>query len=205
MTPLPVLARRAAAFEAAGWRSLARWVLRRPDAGPGDAAFAYHGPLLAPIVVILVLSIIEVVALDLLVPWPSPWLRVVLLVLGVWGAVLVLGMLAGVIVHPHTTGPSGLRVRHGAGLDVRIPWDVVAGARRVRRSRDGRTVQVDGATLYVVVSNQTTVEVTLNRPVTVALTEGRTAEITEIRFHADDAAGLVAAVRARAVIPDRTV
>jgi hypothetical protein len=204
MTPLRVLARRAAEFEAAGWRSLARWVSRRPDAGPGDAAFAYHGPLLAPIVVILVLSVIEVVALDLIVPWPWQWLRVVLLILGVWGAVLALGMLAGVIVHPHTAGPSGLRVRHGAGLDVRIPWDAVAGARRVRRSRDGRTVQVDGATLHVVVSNQTTVEVTLNRPVTVALTGGRSAEITELRFHADDAAGLVAAVRARAeVIPGR--
>lgn len=206
MTPLPVLARRAVEFEAAGWRSLARWVLRRPDAEPGDAAFAYHGPLLAPVVVILVLSFIEVVALDLLVPWPWQWLRVVLLILGVWGAVLVLGMLAGVIVHPHTAGPSGLRVRYGAGLDVRIPWDAVANARRVRRSRDGRTVQVDGATLHVVVSNQTTVEVTLNRPVTVALTGGRTAEITELRFHADDAAGLVAAVRARAdVIPGRAV
>ena len=40
----------------------------------------------------------------------------------------------------------------------------------------------------MVVSNQTTVEVTLNRPVTVALTQARTAEITELRFHADDAA-----------------
>ena len=64
MTPLPVLARRAAEFEAAGWRSLARWVMRRPDTRPGDVAFAYHGPMLAPIVVILVLSVIEVVALD---------------------------------------------------------------------------------------------------------------------------------------------
>jgi hypothetical protein len=114
-------------------------------------------------------AVIEVVALDLLVPWPRQWLRVVLLILGVWGALLVLGMLAGVIVHPHTAGPSGLRVRYGAGLDVRIPWDAVAGARRVRRSRDGRTVQVEEATLHVVVSNQTTVEVTLNRDVTVAL------------------------------------
>ena len=48
-----------------------------PTPGPGDVAFAYHGPLLAPIVVILVLSVIEVVALDLLVRWPWQWLLLI--------------------------------------------------------------------------------------------------------------------------------
>ncbi|HEY4420627.1 MAG TPA: hypothetical protein VGN22_13970, partial [Pseudonocardia sp.] len=42
--------------------------------------------------------------------------------------------------------------------------------------------------------------------VTVALTGGRTATVTELRFHADDAAGLVATVRAGAdVIPGRAL
>jgi hypothetical protein len=108
-------------------------------------------------------------------------------------------MLAAVTVHPHVLGPSGLRIRHGTSLDVHIPWDAVIGVRHVRRSRDGsRSVQADGTTLHVLVSKQTTVEIRVARPVTVALPRDRTAEITVVCLYADDSAGLVAAVRARA-------
>ncbi|WP_219416802.1 hypothetical protein [Pseudonocardia nigra] len=189
------LVRRAARYEAATWRSLARWLLRRPDVGPADTGFAYRGPQVAPMLVMLAVSMIDVVAVDLLVPWP--WLRPVLLVIGVWGTLEVLGMLAAITIHPHVVGAAGLRIRNGVSLDVHIPWDAVAGVRRVRRTRDGRGVQLDGSTLHVVVADQTTVEVTLARPLPVTLPRNRTAEITEVRLHADDAAGFVAAARAR--------
>jgi hypothetical protein len=193
------LARRAVELELAGWRSLGRWLLRRPDVVTGDTPFAYHGPVLAPMIVLTALSVLEIVAVDLLLPWQ--WLRPAMLVLGIWGAVFMAGMLAGLLVHPHAVGPEGLRIRSGPGLDVRVPWDAVTSVRRVRRSRDGRTVQLDGATLHVVVSGQTTVEVDLRRPVAVTLPGARTAEITALRFHADDAAGLVAAARERVDVP----
>ena len=130
-----------------------------------------------------------------------PWdlLSDVLLVLGVWGVLVVLGVPASLAVHPHVVGPAGLRVRHGARLAVDVPWEAVAAVRRTRRSRDGRTVQVDGGTLHVVVANQTTVEVDLARPVPVTLPDGRAVRVSGLRFHADDAAGLVAAVRARLI------
>ncbi|HXV94638.1 MAG TPA: hypothetical protein VD813_15140 [Pseudonocardia sp.] len=190
------LARYAFRFELGMWRSLARWALRRPAVEPGGTPFAYRGPIVAPLLVFFVLSVVEVVALDLIVS--LPWLRVVLLVLGVWGAVFMLGMLAAVTVRPHVVGPSGLRVRYGTILDVLVPWDAVAAVRRLRRSREGRTLQLDGATLHVLISHETTVVVTLSRPVPVTLPRDRTAEVTELRFHADDAAGLVAAARVRA-------
>jgi hypothetical protein len=52
----PAVVRRAVQFEVGMWRSLARWLLRRPDVAPGDTAFAYRGPLVAPMVVMLVPS-----------------------------------------------------------------------------------------------------------------------------------------------------
>jgi hypothetical protein len=187
---------RAVRFELSMWRSLARWVARRPDVAPGATPFAYRGPVLAPILVFIVLSVVEVVAVDLiLAPWPAP--RRALLVLGIWGTLLMLGMLAAITVHPHVVGESGLRVRYSTSLDVHIPWDAIAGVKRTRRSRDGRTVQLDGGTLHVAISGQTTVDVALARPVPVTV-RGNTAQITQLRLHADDAAGLVAAIRARA-------
>jgi hypothetical protein len=57
-------------------------------------------------------------------------------------------------------------------------------------------VQTNGATLHVLVSKQTTVEIRIARLITVALPRDRTAEIT-VGLYADDSAGLVAVVRAR--------
>jgi hypothetical protein len=189
------LVTRALRYEISTWRSLGRWVARRPDVGPGDTPFAYRGPVVAPIVVFTVLSVVEVVAVDLiLAPWPVP--RRIVLVLGIWGTLLMLGMLAAVTVHPHVVGPSGLRVRHGASLDVHVPWDAIASAARDRRSRDGRTVQLEGGTLHVLASGQTTVVVTLHRPVP-ATVRGTPAQIPQHRYHADDAAGMIAAIRAQ--------
>ncbi|WP_433555073.1 hypothetical protein ACQPWY_20645 [Pseudonocardia xinjiangensis] len=194
-TGVTALARRAVRFEAGSWRSLARWLLRRPDLAPGDTPFPYRGPLLAPMLVMTGLSVLEVVALDLLLPWPG--LRLVLLVVGVWGTIMMLGMLAAVTVHPHAAGPSGLRIRHGTSLDVHIGWDTVAGVRHVRRSRPGsRSVQTDDGRLFVLVGGQTTVEIELARPVIVALPGDRSAEVTTVCLYADDSRGLVSAVRA---------
>lgn len=193
------LARRAVRYEIGIWRSLARWAARRPDV-PRDgtaAAFAYRGPSVAPVLAFFFLSLGEVVAVDLLVPWPWEWLRVLLLAAGCWGTLWMLGLLAAYTVHPHVAGPSGLRVRHGLALDVHIPWDAVSGARRSFGSRDGRGIQLDGDTLYAVHAQQYTVELTLSRPVPATLPRGGDAEFTTLRFHADDAEALVTAVRSR--------
>jgi hypothetical protein len=183
-------------FELGMWRSLARWIFRRPDVRPDEAPFAYRSQLVAPVLAFFVVSLVEVVALDVLVPWGGWWeaLRLPLLIVGVWGTLLILSVLAALTVHPHVVGLDGIRVRSGTSVDVRLPWDAVTGARHVTGGRDGRTVQVDGETLYVQVSKQTNVEVTLDRPVTVPLPRGRTAEVTAVRLLADDATALVAAV-----------
>lgn len=192
------LARRALRFELNTWRCLARWLARRPDVPAGGVAFAYRGPMALPIGVITALSVLETVVVDVAVPWPWPWLRFTFLALGIWGVTLMLGLLAAVTVLPHVAGPAGLRVRHGHSLDAHVPWDAVAGARVTRGSRDGRSVQVADGVLYVLATSQYAAEVRLARPVAVRLPGDRHAEVTTVRLHADDPAGLVAEVRATA-------
>jgi hypothetical protein len=132
-----------------------------------------------------------------LVPWPWTWLRLVVLATGVWGLVLTLGMGAAAVVYPHLVTGAGLRVRAGAGPDLTVPWDAVAGVRRVRRAHDGvRAARVDDGVLSVGVGGATTVAVALTRPLTAHL-PGGAATVTAVHLHADDAAALVAAVRSR--------
>jgi hypothetical protein len=184
-------------WERDGWRSLARWVRRRPDVEPGARPFGYHGATLPLMIVFVVVSALEVVAVDVIVPW-SPawlWLRITLLAVGIWGVMFALGMVAGVIVHPHTVGPEGVRIRSGPRLDVRVP--AVERARAVRRTRDGRSVQVEDGILYLPAASQTTVELVLNAPIEVDLPTGA-ATVRAIHLHADDAAGFVRAIREQA-------
>lgn len=181
-------------FEAAMWRSLARWLARRPDVPAGGTPFAYRSPMMAVLIVFINVSVLEVIAFHLLIPWEVP--RIVLLVLGIWGVVWMFGMLAAVTVRPHVVGPGVLLVRNSLSVAVPIPLDAVAAIRQVRERREGRSVQVEENTLHVLVMNESTVEVTLNRPVAVRLSETRRPEVTAVRFHADDARGLVAALRA---------
>lgn len=181
--------------EAGGWRSLARWVTRRPDVPAGGTAFPYRSAQVAPILVFTAVSVIEVVGLDLLLrPWPAA--RAVLLVLGVWGVLFCLGMLAAITVHPHVVDPEGVRVRSGATVDLHLPWESIASARRVRRGHEARAVSRDTIAVNVAVSHDTTVEITLAHPLRLRV-HGEDAEATVVRLHADDAAGLVTAVRRR--------
>ena len=55
-------------------------------------------------------SAVEVVAVELLLPWES--LRLPFLVIGIWGLVWMLGLLASITVHWHLVSDVGLRVRY---------------------------------------------------------------------------------------------
>ncbi len=191
--------KRAWVFEFDQWRSLWNWVLRRrPGLADGDAAFGYHA-LMAPLMWVLTgASVIEIVAVEVLLPWPVP--RAVLLVAGIWSLRVMIAVLAGYVVHPHLVGPAGLRVRYGTVVDLALPWTDVSGVRSVLRARDGAAVQVVDGVLHLVVSGQTNVEVALVEPVRVTLPGKGPVEVTSVRMHVDTPGAFVAAAH-RALAP----
>jgi hypothetical protein len=141
---------------------------------------------------------VEIPVVHLVLPWPT--VRRAVLVLSVYGLIWMVGMLAALRVHPHVVGADGLRVRHGTGVDITIPWDAIASvAARDRSLPSSRTVQVvrsaAGRILHIGMSSQTRVDVTLREPRTVRLPRGRGELVAELRFHADDPGALVASAR----------
>ncbi|MFC3687932.1 hypothetical protein [Aquipuribacter hungaricus] len=186
-------------WEAAGWASAARVVARRPKLGPGGTAVPYVGGLRTVLVVLVGLSAVEIVVLDLVLqPWPT--VRFPVLVLGVWGLLFMLGVTAGLVVHPHVVGPDGVRVRSGPLVEVVVPWGAVDRVVVRRHAFDsGASVQVDdgtedGAVVSFPVQGTTAAEVLLDRPLTLALPKGAVAA-RAVRFHCDDTTVLMAAVR----------
>ncbi|MDX6759868.1 MULTISPECIES: hypothetical protein [Streptomyces] len=193
---VPVQVRRLLRHELRAGASLGRWVLRRKHGvRPGDLAAAYTEPQTALMYGMLFVSVVETVALALLIPWPA--VHRVVLVLDVYGIVLVIALHAACVTRPHVVGADGsLRIRYGALFDLAVPPDAVACVRVERRYPEGRlvTLSPDGV-LDLIVGSQTTVTLELNRPLTFTRPLGARASARTIRFHADDPRALVSALR----------
>jgi hypothetical protein len=204
----PGLVAKAAAWEAGVWRSLFRWVRRRPiGVEPSDATFGYSSAAAPILWVFIVMSAVEIPLLHLVIPWPT--VQVIFLVLGAWGLFWMVGLLASYHVHPHVIGEQGVRVRNSLGVDVQIPW---AGIRAIRPHRrtlaSSKTVQVEpgtnGVVAHVAVSSMTNVEIELAEPMMLDLPAAGDEPVAVLRCYADDAAGFVARGREQLARLDRT-
>lgn len=208
MTAMLRLLRFVVRYEIGMWRSLYRWVFRRPEKlRPGDRTFSYVGAVTTLMWIFIIVSAVEIPIFELILPWET--VRKVVLGLGVYGLLWMFGLLASYKVHPHVVGEAGLRLRQSVTLDHTVPWASIDTVRVNRRSMppEGQTqVERDGdrVTLSLGMASQTSVDVLLREPVTVPVRKARGLGVTELRFHADDPEALVEAARARlaARLPD---
>ncbi|MFC8300224.1 hypothetical protein [Micromonospora orduensis] len=202
-TTLGQLLRRAATAEAAMWRSLYLWARRRPlPREPGDEPFGYLGVVKPILGIFIALSAVEIPIFDLIVTHVVPWrpARWIVLGLGVWGLLWMVGLYASMTIHPHVVGDTGLRVRLSSGIDIRVPWrDIEALRKRYRSLPSSRSVQVerekDRQVLHLAVGSQTSIDVLLRRPLTFDLPKGRSVPVNELRLYADDPDGLLRSAR----------
>ncbi|TNH26462.1 hypothetical protein FHG89_20920 [Micromonospora orduensis] len=202
-TTLGQLLRQAATAEAAMWRSLYLWTRRRPlPLEPGDEPFGYLGVVKPILGIFIVLSAVEIPIFDLIVTHVVPWrpARWIVLGLGVWGLLWMVGLFASMTIHPHVVGDTGLRVRLNSGIDIWIPWtEIEALRKRYRSLPSSRSVQVeqegDRQVLHLAVGSQTSIDVLLRQPLTFDLPKGRSAPVNELRLYADDPDGLLRSAR----------
>lgn len=182
-------------MESGVWKSIFSWLTRKPRVPRGATAFPYVSALSTVLWVFILLSAVEVPIFDLILqPWP--WVRFPVLVLSIWGLTFMIGFALGMVVHPHAVGPDGLRIRHGANIDIDVPWsEIRAVAIRQRSLEKSKAVQLHDGTLSICVISETNVDVELARPLTIPLPSGESI-VTSIRFRADDPAALVRAARA---------
>jgi hypothetical protein len=115
---------RAVRYELAMWRSLFRWILRRPAVGGGP--FGGEATVMPLLWMFIGPSAAEVPILHLILPWHTA--RVTSLGLCAYGLLWMVGILASLKVHPHRVGPTGMRIRSGLSYDVIVPWNAVATA-----------------------------------------------------------------------------
>jgi hypothetical protein len=182
------------------YRALGRWIVRRPDVPAGTEPIGYSR-LVAPMLWLWIFgSAVEVVVLDVLLSrWWTP-LRVPLLVLGVWGLVWMLGMMAAYRVRPHLLGEHTLQVRDGIHARVDVPLERIAAVRSVEHELPGllRSVHVEGeepgALLLVGVGSRTNLELVLTEPTTLQTPRGP-ATVSRVGMWVDEPRDVAAVLR----------
>ncbi|CAL9545551.1 hypothetical protein [Streptomyces sp. enrichment culture] len=166
--------------------SLVLWLARRTHGTGGGTAFGYARGEAAMMFGFAFVCVVETVAMSALLAG-RPTLHAVVLFLDVYTVVLVVALYAASVVRPHVVTADGLRVRRAVHVDLRIPRERIASVRRELRMTHA---EADGE-LDLAVGSRTTVTVELTEPVAHRSFLGRTRDVRVVRFHADDADGLV--------------
>ncbi|WET79276.1 hypothetical protein P3102_35500 [Amycolatopsis sp. QT-25] len=159
----------------------------RKDGVGGDAVAVPYGGNGKPI--FIVLAVVSAVEAGLF--WLLDFGLIVdllLLVLGVYSALLMFGVYAGTVVRPHVFSSRELRVRYSSFYDVRIPRDNVVGLRQVQESHDPAKTKAFRDETWVSHDNfyETNLVVELREPITVTRPLGATETVRVVKFQADD-------------------
>lgn len=170
--------REALLLELALYRSLARWVARRPEMPAGATPIGY-ARLVGPMLWLWIFgSAVEVVVAEVVLRtidagWAEA-IRLPVLVIGVWGLLWMLGMLASYRVRPHLLTDGVLVVRNGARTFVEVPLASVTRARRAEHDLPGvlKALHVDGDLVLVGVSHRTNLELVLSDATSLASSAG---------------------------------
>ncbi|GAA1911989.1 hypothetical protein [Nocardioides hwasunensis] len=162
-------ARDVLSHEVALYRQLGRWITRRPDV-PSEATPVPYAQLAMPVVWLFVLgSAVEVVAVDLVLSRWLTFLRVPFLVVGIWGVVWMLGLMASYRMRPHLVTDDAIHVRHLAVTDIVVPLEVIDHVRVADVDESGvRAVRLVDDRLLVLVSGRTNLQLSLRAGTTLA-------------------------------------
>jgi hypothetical protein len=180
--------------------ALGRWTTRRPDVPAGTTPIGY-ARLVAPMLWLWIFgSATEVVVLDVLLSrWWTP-LRIPLLVVGVWGLVWMLGLLAAYRTRPHLLGEASLQVRDGIHARIDVPLARIASVRPADHDLPGllKSVHIEGerddAILLVGVGSRTNLELLLTGPTTLVTPKGP-ATVSRVGLWVDEPREVAAVLR----------
>jgi hypothetical protein len=187
--------------------AVVRWAMRRPQGLPegappqrddgrnGELAYRlipYGRDQVALVWLFICITAVEIAVVEFLVPWPA--LRLVLLLVGVYGMLVMAGFVAINRTRPHVLTAQHIRLRCGSLADVRIPLDGIASVRRdLRGAGYGPVITGDVLTLGVGGRTQVTITLTASTDVDAGVTNG---VVRAVRIAADDPRTAVAVLRA---------
>lgn len=161
--------------------ALLRWAVRRPLTPAGARRLTYHSQLRPLLIALLPVSVLELVVVELLVPWAP--VRVVLLVVSAYFVLWLLGLIASMTVRPHWIDADRLALNCMTFGSLTVPLGGRVAARSIRVGGRRRNVEVDDDELTVSVMGSANVELEFDQPVAVG--GDLACRVRRVRFYAD--------------------
>lgn len=187
-----------AILEAKLWCSLATWMLRRPLPA-GSFGYGRNSLAWGLVAVVLVSSPAEIFLFHLLLPWE--WLKMLTLILAVYGLFWIIGYAASMSRFPHVVSDRALLVRFGAMDDVVIPWPIILSVEVNRKKFPAAASGVHAgdqpSEAAFGANGETQLLVQLQSPVTLQKAFRKIAGVRVIRVATDEPDCLEAAIRSR--------
>jgi hypothetical protein len=160
----------------------------------GDRSFGYSAQVQPFLWVFLVLTPLEILLVDLLVPWF--WLRAALLAFGLLSGLLLGWMLWMLHKFKHSVDDEYLWLRYAREFEYRIPLAAIDTVTQGMTSRSlNRTRSVVDGTLVLEISSSTNVSLRLNTPQEIDLGRRGVHQVTKIEFWTDNPGEMVRALR----------
>ncbi|HZM77905.1 MAG TPA: hypothetical protein VFC19_19475 [Candidatus Limnocylindrales bacterium] len=169
---------------------------RRRRVRPDEEVVTYGGQLRTLLIGMVAVSIIEVVVVELLVPWD--WLRWTLVILGAYGLLWVLGFASSIYTSPHSVARDALHLRFALFAEVAVPMSNVASVSQSLSGSHKKLVEAGDGALSLSVFGTSNVLVILEPAVELDVGRSGRHVVDRVRFYADDPAHAVATIRAAA-------
>lgn len=154
---------------------------RRRGTIPGAEPIRYGQGLRPFLIAMLLLGILEAAVFELVLPWEV--VRVVVLVVNVYGFLWLLAVILAFRVMPHEAARDRLVLRYATWVELKVPGALISDVRARRTRGHKRTVEADGDTLTVSVQGTTNVEAELREPWTAPVDADH--RVRRVCFHAD--------------------
>lgn len=187
---------RPAVSELRYYHSLVLAVAGKRRVPAGATPFGYTKGTMGIPIAIGAVSLVELVVVHILVPWP--WLRIVLLILSIWGVLFVAGFFSSRVVHPHTVTADSLHLRWGHTTVLTTSLANVSSV--ARRTNYAHTQpHVDGDRLILTQFQSTNVALRFVAPVPTDAPVPKKdrpgdAHVTEVQLYVDDPDAFLQAV-----------
>ena len=181
------------------WVCLLQWASRRMR--PGGDDFSYHKRSLASglVAVVALTTPVELLIWEILVPWA--WLRIVLLILGIYALVWVFGFYASLAFLPHRLEEGGLRLHYGAFAQGFIPYSEIEKTERntlkAPKPGDGLQTHPEENALYLATGGKTDLTLQLRTPQIIDGLLRTSHPVTTIHLSADEPERMASKLRQR--------
>jgi hypothetical protein len=196
---LPRKAARVAVLEPRLWVCLLRWISRRT--GTSDREFGYHKRSQMGLILVMLAftTPVELLVVELLAPWA--WLRISLLVLGLYALLWMFGLYASLVTLPHRLEENGLRLRYGALAEGFVPFSEIAAVERAQRRApgpgDGLQTDPEEGEIYLATGGKTDLTLRLRSPQTAKGLFRSVGPASTIHLAADEPERLASKLRER--------